>query len=159
MDRLKALGRGTQLMFIASVLLLIISFFNWQEVSFDLAQLNQGVLGLVLAAFVLLALAAAMLPSRNSFTQAAPATDGSIASADVIDSSRHTVVRSRAVNARWPATSSGARGCSMARRPSVSNSATRSGHEAYDPLASTWTVTSLGMSGTRSGATLSLSER
>jgi hypothetical protein len=39
MDRLKALGRGTQLMFIASVLLLIISFFNWQEVSFDLGPI------------------------------------------------------------------------------------------------------------------------
>jgi hypothetical protein len=42
MDRLKALGRGTQLMFIASVLLLIISFFNWQEVDFDLGALGSG---------------------------------------------------------------------------------------------------------------------
>ena len=45
MDRLKALGRGTQLMFIASVLLLIISFFNWQEVDFDLGPLGEGSAG------------------------------------------------------------------------------------------------------------------
>jgi hypothetical protein len=45
MDRLKALGRGTQLMFIASVLLLIISFFNWQEVDFDLGALGSGSAG------------------------------------------------------------------------------------------------------------------
>ena len=45
MDRLKALGRGTQLMFIASVLLLIISFFNWQEVDFDLGPLGSGSAG------------------------------------------------------------------------------------------------------------------
>jgi hypothetical protein len=45
MDRLKALGRGTQLMFIASVLLLVISFFNWQEVTFDLGPLGSGSAG------------------------------------------------------------------------------------------------------------------
>src|SRR4029453_15451543 len=45
MDRLKALGRGPQLMFIASVLLLIISFFNWQEVDFDLGPLGSGSAG------------------------------------------------------------------------------------------------------------------
>jgi len=45
MDRLKALGRGTQLMFIAGVLLLIISFFNWQEVDFDLGPLGEGSAG------------------------------------------------------------------------------------------------------------------
>jgi len=45
MDRLTALGRGTQLMFIASVLLLIISFFNWQEVEFDLGPLGEGSAG------------------------------------------------------------------------------------------------------------------
>ncbi len=45
MDRLTALGRGTQLMFIASVLLLIISFFNWQEVDFDLGPLGEGSAG------------------------------------------------------------------------------------------------------------------
>ena len=32
MDNLKALGRGTQVMFIAAVLLLIVMFFHWQEV-------------------------------------------------------------------------------------------------------------------------------
>ena len=45
MDRLNALGRGTKLMFIASVLLLIISFFNWQEVDFDLGPLGSGSAG------------------------------------------------------------------------------------------------------------------
>jgi len=45
MDRLNALGRGTKLMFIASVLLLIISFFNWQEVDFDLGPLGEGSAG------------------------------------------------------------------------------------------------------------------
>lgn len=45
MDRLKALGRGTQIMFIASVLLLIVSFFNWQEVDFDLGPLGEGSAG------------------------------------------------------------------------------------------------------------------
>ncbi len=33
---------GTQLMFIASVLLLIIGFFNWQEIDFDLGPLGSG---------------------------------------------------------------------------------------------------------------------
>jgi hypothetical protein len=45
MDKLKALGRGTQLMFIAAVLLLIDSFFNWQEVDFDLGPLGSGSAG------------------------------------------------------------------------------------------------------------------
>ena len=45
MERLKTLGRGTQLMLIASVLLLIISFFNWQEVEFDLGPLGEGSAG------------------------------------------------------------------------------------------------------------------
>ena len=45
MERLRALGRGTQIMFIASVLLLIISFFNWQEVDFDLGPLGEGSAG------------------------------------------------------------------------------------------------------------------
>ena len=31
MDNLKALGRGTQVMFIAAVLLLIVMFFHWQD--------------------------------------------------------------------------------------------------------------------------------
>ena len=45
MERLQALGRGTQIMFVASVLLLIISFFNWQEVDFDLGPLGEGSAG------------------------------------------------------------------------------------------------------------------
>lgn len=45
MERLKALGRGTQIMFIASVLLLISTFFNWQEVDFDLGPLGEGSAG------------------------------------------------------------------------------------------------------------------
>jgi hypothetical protein len=45
MERLKALGRGTQIMFIASVLLLIDSFFKWQEVEFDLGPLGSGSAG------------------------------------------------------------------------------------------------------------------
>ena len=34
MERFNALGRGTQIMLVSSVLLLIVSFFNWQEVDF-----------------------------------------------------------------------------------------------------------------------------
>jgi hypothetical protein len=45
MERLKALGRGTQLMFIASVLLIIDTFFHWQEVDFDLGPLGSGSAG------------------------------------------------------------------------------------------------------------------
>jgi hypothetical protein len=45
MERLKALGRGTQIMFIASVLLLISTFFNWQEVDFDLGPVGEGSVG------------------------------------------------------------------------------------------------------------------
>ena len=45
MERLKALGRGTQLMFIASVLLIIDSFFHWQEVDFDLGAQGSGSAG------------------------------------------------------------------------------------------------------------------
>jgi len=45
MDRFNALGRGTQIMLVSSVLLLIISFFNWQEVEFDLGPLGQGSAG------------------------------------------------------------------------------------------------------------------
>ena len=45
MDNLKALGRGTQLMFIAAVLLIIDSFFHWQEVDFDLGPLGSGSAG------------------------------------------------------------------------------------------------------------------
>ena len=45
MERFNALGRGTQIMLISSVLLLIISFFNWQEVEFDLGPLGEGSAG------------------------------------------------------------------------------------------------------------------
>ncbi|HYI74905.1 MAG TPA: hypothetical protein VEW90_06485 [Gaiellaceae bacterium] len=45
MERFNALGRGAQIMLISSVLLLIISFFNWQEVEFDLGPLGEGSAG------------------------------------------------------------------------------------------------------------------
>lgn len=45
MERFNALGRGTQIMLIASVLLLIDSFFRWQEVEFDLGPLGGGSAG------------------------------------------------------------------------------------------------------------------
>jgi len=45
MERFNALGRGTQMMLVSSVLLLIISFFNWQEVEFDLGPLGSGSAG------------------------------------------------------------------------------------------------------------------
>jgi hypothetical protein len=45
MEKLRALGRGTQIMFIAAVLLLIVSFFRWQEVTFDLGTLGSGSAG------------------------------------------------------------------------------------------------------------------
>ena len=45
MERLKALGRGTQIMFTAAVLLLIVSFLRWQEVEFDLGPLGSGSAG------------------------------------------------------------------------------------------------------------------
>jgi hypothetical protein len=40
MDNLRALGRGTQLMFVSAVLLVIISFFRWQEVSVSLGAIG-----------------------------------------------------------------------------------------------------------------------
>ena len=45
MDRLNALGRGAQIMLVAAVLLLISTFFNWQEVDFDLGALGEGSAG------------------------------------------------------------------------------------------------------------------
>ncbi len=45
MERLNALGRGTQIMLVASVLLLINSFLRWQEVEFDLGPLGEGSAG------------------------------------------------------------------------------------------------------------------
>lgn len=79
MDRLKALGRGTQLMFIASVLLLIDSFFRWEQV--DLGALGKhgwsgwhgflgvvmGILTVVLIARIAARLAAVDVPIPLSF--------------------------------------------------------------------------------------------
>lgn len=45
MERFNALGRGMQLMLVAGVLLLISTFFNWQEVEFDLGPLGSGSAG------------------------------------------------------------------------------------------------------------------
>lgn len=83
MDRLKALGRGSQLMLVGSVLLLIVSFFRWQEVSVDLGPLGSasggvsawddiggilmGVLTIVLIARLVAQLAAVEIPIPVSF--------------------------------------------------------------------------------------------
>ncbi|HLE99314.1 MAG TPA: hypothetical protein VI540_05400 [Gaiellaceae bacterium] len=45
MERFTALGRGTQIMLVSSVLLLIVSFFRWQEIEFDLGPLGEGSAG------------------------------------------------------------------------------------------------------------------
>lgn len=45
MERFNALGRGMQLMLVGGVLLLITTFFNWQEVEFDLGPLGEGSAG------------------------------------------------------------------------------------------------------------------
>jgi hypothetical protein len=45
MERFNALGRGMQLMLVGSVLLLISTFFNWQEIDFDLGPLGEGSAG------------------------------------------------------------------------------------------------------------------
>ena len=44
MDKLKALGRGTQLMFVAAVLLIIDSFFHWQSVDTVIGSFGQNAL-------------------------------------------------------------------------------------------------------------------
>lgn len=83
MDRFKALGRGAQLMLVGSVLLLIVSFFRWQEVSVDLGPLGRagggvsawddlggilmGVLVIVLIARLVAQLAAIEVPIPVSF--------------------------------------------------------------------------------------------
>lgn len=83
MDRFNALGRGAQIMLVSSVLLLIISFFNWQEVEFDLGPLGEGsagvsawddiggilmgILTIVLLARIVANLAAVNLPIPVSF--------------------------------------------------------------------------------------------
>jgi hypothetical protein len=45
MDRFNALGRGAQIMLVAGVLLLISTFFNWQEVEIDLGPLGESEVG------------------------------------------------------------------------------------------------------------------
>ncbi len=45
MDRFNALGRGTQIMAVAGVLLFIDLFLRWQEVEFDLGPLGEGSAG------------------------------------------------------------------------------------------------------------------
>jgi hypothetical protein len=45
MERFNALGRGMQLMLIGAVLLLVSTFFNWQEIDFDLGPLGEGSAG------------------------------------------------------------------------------------------------------------------
>jgi len=45
MERFNALGRGMQLMLVGGVLLLITTFFNWQEIEFDLGPLGEGSAG------------------------------------------------------------------------------------------------------------------
>ena len=83
MERFNALGRGAQIMLVSSVLLLIVSFFNWQEVEFDLGPLGEGsagvsawddlggilmgILTIVLLARIVANLAAVDLPIPVSF--------------------------------------------------------------------------------------------
>lgn len=83
MERFKTLGRGSQLMLVGSVLLLIVSFFRWQEVSVDLGPLGEasggvsawddlggilmGVLTIVLIARLVAQLAAVDIPIPVSF--------------------------------------------------------------------------------------------
>ncbi len=45
MDRFNALGRGTQIMAVAGLLLFIDLFLRWQEVEFDLGPLGEGSAG------------------------------------------------------------------------------------------------------------------
>jgi hypothetical protein len=78
MDNLKALGRGTQVMFIAAVLLLIVMFFHWQEVDTAIGSFGQnawhgfwgvvmGILTIVLIARIAARLAAVEVPIPLSF--------------------------------------------------------------------------------------------
>lgn len=66
MERFNALGRGTQIMLVAGVLLFIDLFLRWQEVEFDLGPLGEGsagvsawdnFLGIVLGLLVIVLLA------------------------------------------------------------------------------------------------------
>jgi hypothetical protein len=78
MDKLKALGRGTQIMFIAAVLLLIVMFFRWQEIDLEIVSAGQnawhgfwgvvmGILTIVLVARIAARLAAVEIPIPLSF--------------------------------------------------------------------------------------------
>ncbi len=78
MDNLKALGRGTQVMFIAAVLLVIVMFFHWQEVDTAIGSFGQnawhgfwgvvmGILTIVLVARIAARLAAVDVPIPLSF--------------------------------------------------------------------------------------------
>ncbi len=78
MDNLKALGRGTQVMFIAAVLLVIVMFFHWQEVDTAIGSFGQnawhgfwgvvmGILTIVLVARIAARLAAVEVPIPLSF--------------------------------------------------------------------------------------------
>jgi hypothetical protein len=78
MDNLKALGRGTQVMFIAAVLLVIVMFFHWQEVDTAIGSFGQnawhgfwgvvmGILTIVLIARIAARLAAVEVPIPLSF--------------------------------------------------------------------------------------------
>lgn len=78
MDNLKALGRGTQIMFIAAVLLLIVMFFRWQEIDLEVVSAGQnawhgfwgvvmGILTIVLVARIAARLAAVEVPIPLSF--------------------------------------------------------------------------------------------
>jgi hypothetical protein len=83
MERFNRLGRGAQLMLVGSVLLLIVSFFRWQEIEVDLGPLGEasggvtawddiggilmGILTIVLIARLLAQLAAVDIPIPVSF--------------------------------------------------------------------------------------------
>jgi hypothetical protein len=83
MERFSRLGRGAQLMLVGSVLLLIVSFFRWQEIDVDLGPLGEasggvsawddiggilmGVLTIVLLARLVAQLAAVDVPIPVSF--------------------------------------------------------------------------------------------
>ena len=79
MDNFKALGRGTQVMFIAAVLLLIVMFFRWQEVGhLGVVSCGQnawhgfwgvvmGILTIILMARIAARLAAVDVPIPLSF--------------------------------------------------------------------------------------------
>lgn len=73
MERLKALGRGAQIMLVSGVLLLISTFFNWQSVDLGVAEVGQnawhgfwgvvmGLLAIALIAWLVARLAGVAIP-------------------------------------------------------------------------------------------------